>query len=270
MANRQLGVYDPETAKTILGVVNYLKANGFVVPVAGRGQQTITPPTPIYVRNDSGEEAPAFACMQVTGTVEVGGQNYIKVDQPSDVTGDAGGYLFNGIAPIADGDYGIAYDGPVARMLTDGSTITCGDAWQPQVNDWEVTTGGSLFTAIGADDIETNVMRAGINAGGSSSKIFKATSGIAARSGTTISGATCTEFKNVSGTLTTNTTTQTVYNLSAVAVPSNGYVIGHKEAISNVWVCEPAIVGLRLSGSDFQYTIDGTTWTTWETGTACP
>lgn len=170
-----LGAFKKETAETILAVVRYLKESGFVIDQPGRGQQFIPPQAPIYVRNDSGEEIPPFACMQTNGAVDAGGQNYIKVVKPVDDTGEAGKYLFNGIAPIETGGYGIAHDGPLVRMLTDGSTITCGDSWQPDVGQWAVTTGGSLFTAAGADDIDTNVMRAFIGSSGAQGAIIEYT-----------------------------------------------------------------------------------------------
>jgi hypothetical protein len=142
--------------------VRYLKASGFVIEPDGRKPQFVPPDAPIYVRNDSGEEIPPFACLQTTGTVDIGGQNYVTVDKPIDDTGDAGWYLFNGIAPIpATGTniYGIAYDGPLVRMLTDGSAIVCGEKWQPDVGQWAIIPGGEMFTAVGADDIEPDVMR---------------------------------------------------------------------------------------------------------------
>lgn len=156
----QIGGYSPETARMILDVVKYLKASGFVIDASRGNAQTLQPTEYIYVRNDSGEEIPPFACMQTTGTVESGGQNYITVDKPADVSGEAGWYLFNGQSPIPEDEYGIAFDGPVVRMLTDGSSaITSGELWSPDVGEWAVTEG-DLFIAIGADDIETDVMRA--------------------------------------------------------------------------------------------------------------
>ena len=165
-----LGAFKKETAETILAVVRYLKESGYVIERPGRGQQFIPPQAPVYVRNESGEEIPAFACLQTTGTVDAGGQNYVKVDKPVDDTGTAGKYLFNGIAPIEIGGYGIAHDGPLVRMLTDGTAVTCGDLWQPTIAAWTVNPGGELFTAAGADDIGTNVMRAFISSGGGSSQ----------------------------------------------------------------------------------------------------
>lgn len=162
---KQVGVYDPATAKMVLEVVRYLRQSGYVITRPGRGDQNIAPPTPIYVRNDSGEAIPPFACMQTTGTVEAGGQNYITVDKPADTDGASGAYLFNGVAEIEIDGYGVAHDGPVVRMLTDGSSVSSGQQWSPAVGEWAVEPGAGPFIAIGADDIGTNVMRGRIGGG---------------------------------------------------------------------------------------------------------
>ena len=161
----ELGVFKKDTAQIILAVVRYLKESGYVIDRPGRKPQFIPPDAPIYVRNDSGEVIPAFACLQVTGAVDAGGQNYITVEKPVDDTGAAGRYLFNGIAPIEVDGYGIADDGPLVRMLTDGTAVTAGDYWQPDIGEWAVIPGGSMFSAVGDDDIETNIMRAFIVSG---------------------------------------------------------------------------------------------------------
>ena len=155
---REVGVYSPSTAKIVLDVVRYLRANGFIVD-RGRGGAFNPPTAPIHVKNTSGEEVPAYACMQAIGTTEKGGQNYVDIDKPADIDGTSGWYLFNGPAPIEIDGFGVAFDGPFVRVLTDGSTITAGDKWQPMVNDWTVEPGGAMIIATGPDDIAQDVMR---------------------------------------------------------------------------------------------------------------
>lgn len=164
-----LGGYKKETAQMILEVVRYLKDSGYVIDRPSRGQQLLMPPdAPIYIRNDADVEIPAFGCVQTTGAVDYGGQNYITVAKPVDNDGTAGKYLFNSRAPIEVGGYGIAYAGPLVRVLTDGSPVVCGDQWQPVVNSFVLSIGGAMFTAVGEDDIATDCMRVFVNAGGSS------------------------------------------------------------------------------------------------------
>ena len=161
----EIAGFSRKNAEIILETVRYLRANGFITPRGTRGQRTAAE-TPIYVRNDSGEEIPAYACLQTTGTVEDGGQNFITVDQPVDNTGDAGAYLFNGQEPIEIGGFGIAYDGPLTRMLTDGASLTSGDKCRPVVGEWHIEAGGDLITIVGDDDIEPDTVRGVIGASG--------------------------------------------------------------------------------------------------------
>lgn len=162
-----------ETALEMQKVLEYFRINGLFGNDGRRSNELINGPA-IYVRNDDASEAPPYACMQVVGTAEVGGQNYLKVDKPIDGDGTAGWFVFNGPSAIASGDFGIAFDGPLCRMLTDGSSVTAGALWGPVSGQWTIAPGGSLFVAAGADDIATNVMR-GFFKGGSGATLYKAT-----------------------------------------------------------------------------------------------
>jgi len=239
----ELAGFSRDNAKLILDVVRYLRANGLIGPPPGRRQQTFPPQAPIYVRNDSGVEIPAFACLQTTGTVEASGQNYITVDQPADTTGAAGGYLFNGQAPIEIGGYGIAHDGPVVRMIC-SDTIASGDALIPIVNDWEVELGAGPFVAIGEDDIETDCIRGFVAMGGGGGGenwgviIKTPVGGIAARSGTTVYSGSCDVFSIVGSTLTDTTVNIDVFNISLGSV--NGEIFGtaKREYASGKWIID--------------------------------
>lgn len=169
MSSGEIAGFSVADARMILEVARYLRANGFVVPQPSRGQQFIPPAASIYVRNDSGVVVPPFACMQTTGTVEDGGQNYITIDQPVDTTATAGAYLFNGLQEIEVGGKGIAHDGPLCRVLTDGTALSSGDKCQPAVGEWYIELGGDLITVVGDDDIETDVVRGVIG----NAKIFQ-------------------------------------------------------------------------------------------------
>lgn len=154
-------------------IAEHYRANGLLGSPA-RTSEPIINQRMVYVRNDQAEAAPPYACMQVTGTVEVGGQNYLIVEKPADADGTAGWYVFNGPSEIAQDDFGIAFDGPLCRMLTDGTTITAGGVWGPVAASWELAPNGSLFVAAGEDDIATDVMK-GFFKGGGGASLFKAT-----------------------------------------------------------------------------------------------
>jgi hypothetical protein len=123
---------------------------------------------PIYFQNQSGMEVPPYACMQVVGTTESGGQNYLLIEQPADGDGTNGWYVFNGHCRVADGDKGLCHDGVLVRSLTEGSP-SAGDKVSPQANSWYVAEG-SLFPVAGADDIADGVYRIFVAGGGGGGK----------------------------------------------------------------------------------------------------
>ena len=131
----------------------------------------------IYVRNDDTEAAPPYACMQVVDTIEVAGQNYLIVKKPVDSDGSAGWFVFNGPSEIEeDGGFGIAFDGPMCRMLTDGSTVAAGDVFGPVDGEWWIEPGGSLFCIAGEDDIADDVVKGFFMGGGGNHYLYTLTS----------------------------------------------------------------------------------------------
>jgi hypothetical protein len=63
-------------------------------------------------------------------------------------------------------------------------------------------------------------------------------SGIAARSGTTVSSATCTIVNRSGSTISTGSSTITVYNLSTTAVGNSVYIVAEPTNIGYVAVWE--------------------------------
>ena len=155
-----VAVYSPDDAAFVLRVARKLQSLGVVSGEGDRGVGLFAPSTPVYVRNDSGEAVPAFACMQVTGTAEVSGQNYLTIDKPADAFGIVGGYIFNGPESIEIDGFGNVYPTSTVRALTDGTTVTSGDAWMPEAGAWAIQKATcNTLHAIGPDDIDTNIGR---------------------------------------------------------------------------------------------------------------
>lgn len=220
-----------ELAIEMRRVVEHYRLHG-VLGSDGRKTAALINGPAIYVRNDDATEAPAFACMQVVGTVEVGGQNYLKVDKPIDADGTAGWFVFNGPYAIPAGDFGVASDGPLCRMLTDGSTVTAGGLWGPVSGQWTIAPGGTLFIASGEDDIAADVMRGFFKGGGSGGTGLAKTpsGGIPARSSITAGVATCTlaELYDDSGTIKIRekspTESVSIYNSTSVTISGSAWI----------------------------------------------
>lgn len=213
----QIGAYSPETARLVYETVRYLRESGFVILPPGRGGQTVAPQTPIYVRNDSGETIPAWGCMQVTGTVEYGNQNFTKVTKP---TTSGVQYLFNGQQEIAASGYGIAQEGNRARAYKSSGTVTFGQLWRPTSGQWYLTQGSGRFPVIGADDIDTDVfwVRTDFN----DIVHFKSpVGGIAAIATLTMGSATCDRYScTTAGVLADSGEDITIYNAHAAFAAS--------------------------------------------------
>lgn len=165
------GVVLTEDAWALLRpLLRHVEENGLWQPVVKRPRQNNTLPPPAYFHNDSGEEIPAYACMQVTGTEEIDGQNYLVVDKPADTDGTAGGYVFNGPDAVADDDEGKYQAAQVVRAYKDTGTVTGGEKWSPVVNQWYIAqVDGGPFICCGADDVDTDVLKVfaqGVGAGG--------------------------------------------------------------------------------------------------------
>lgn len=188
------GLMSPEDTRMVLETVRQLRASGLLATLPSI-TTTLTPPTPYYVHNDSGETIPTYACMQVTGTEEIGEQNYLVVDKPADTNGDAGSFVFNGPHEIADNEEGIAQFGPVVRAFKNTGTVTGGEHWIPVSGQWYIAQDDAgQFVAAGADDVEDDVLRIFTNIGGGGSKFYVAKLTADFSTASTPGSATCTIY----------------------------------------------------------------------------
>lgn len=221
----KLGAFTKDTAERILRAVNILDASGLLNPGVLQSlvaSGTVVDEEPVWVRNVSGEEIPAYACMQVTGTVnESGGVNYLQVDKPADNSGAAGSFVFNSHEAIANNADGLAQAGTAnLRGYKNSGTVSAGDAWQPVASQWYIAAGGGMFIAHGEDDIASNVVKVSISGGGNGATMLARSpgGGIDARTGTSTSGpwtpgsASCLRCTFGGSTITLGAETVTVYN----------------------------------------------------------
>ena len=189
MENIVAGIFSVEDATEILAVVRAIQASGMLKDLGARNPRkgTVrTAETPIYFRNDSGEEAPAYACLQATGTFESGEQNYCTIDKPADTDATSGEYFFNGHFAVPNGEFGTSQPGRLVRAIKASGTSTAGDKWNPVVGDWTIEQDDSgRFVMAGDDDIATDVARVFIGSSGSGGG---AISGVATSWGTQSGG----------------------------------------------------------------------------------
>lgn len=118
----------------------------------------------IRVKNTSGETAPAFAAMRMTG---VGSDGIITIGKPD--TDDSQNVVFNGPGTIPNDEYGVAYTltGPlVAACAVGDGTPTAGQDWGVEANGWHLRLERSGFRILGS--VETGLALVTMIAGGGS------------------------------------------------------------------------------------------------------
>ena len=186
--------------------------------MASVGAKTDRPitPTPISFVNKSGATIPPYGCIQITGTEETGGRNYLEVKRPFDYAGVMGPFLVNGDREVVADDYGTAQWGPIYRIKTDGTTLAVGTRIGPNASSFEVGKG-CLFTCLGDDDIEGDVIRV---IACETPLLAVATSGISGNA----SSEVVAKDPGSSG-WSAGSVAYTAYNPTGVAIPASANVI---------------------------------------------
>lgn len=125
-------------------------------------RRPIDEPSPhrVFVTNASGEEIPAYGCIQIAGTTEIGGRTCLEVAKPDTLFGH---YLFNSQFPIAAGKHGWAYRFGVVRML--GAPPTEPTYYVPIVASWEIEEGDGPFLVYGSDSVTDGALIGRIDGG---------------------------------------------------------------------------------------------------------
>jgi len=154
-----IGALTPDQQRLVWDTIQQVRSSGILTAGGIVRDRVLANSVPIYVKNESGEEIPAYGCMKVTGTAEPDGQNYLEVVKP-DSDFDAT-FLINGPNAIEDDGRGIAQASSILRILTDGETITNGHQWGPVDGEWYIDKAAStkLFRAVGGDSVAVDVAR---------------------------------------------------------------------------------------------------------------
>lgn len=107
---------------------------------------------PIVVYNDASEFIPAYACMEITGTIKLGENTYVKVNKPSKKDGE---FCFNTGRVIERYGTGHAYPWGIVKMLGSAGTILPNVRYGAKVSDWKVEKQeGGPFIVYGNDFID--------------------------------------------------------------------------------------------------------------------
>lgn len=214
MADVDIGAFSPATAARILKAVQAYEAG---ITVTKDRERPYVQPS-ILVKNTSSHTVPAYGLMQMVGTEEIGGQNYLQITRPIDYSDSVmGPILVNGPSEIEPDDFGMAQFGPVYRVKTDGTTYSTGTRIGPVADSFEASKG-CIFSCIGPDDIEEDIIK--IVACETPLLAVCGGSGIGANSSGTV-----TAKQPASGNWAAGSVTYTAWNPTGTAIGSNKTVL---------------------------------------------
>jgi len=211
VAETEIGAFTPADALRIWKAAQAFE-RGITVD---RSDERRFVPAPIYVKNVSTTETiPAYGVMQMVGTEEIGGQNYLKVDRPFDYSDSVlGPFLINSPAEIEPDGLGVAQNGPVYRAKSDGGTYTVGTRLGPTASAYTLSKGPA-FTYLGDDDVDEDIVK--IIACETPLLAIAGSSGIAGNSSGQVTAKAAS-----SGDWTAGSVTYTAWNPTGVAISSN-------------------------------------------------
>ena len=210
----EIGYFTPSEADRVWKAVKAFERGSADSTATERGNA----PSPIYFKSVSAEIIPAYGCVQMVGTEELAGRNYILVDRPIDYTASVmGPFLLNGPTEVEANGLGTAQWGPVYRAISDGGTYSVGTRFGPVASSFELSKG-PLFTYIGDDDLVEDCVRV----------IACETPLLAVAGGSGIAGnssGTVTAKQPASGNWGAGTVTYTAWNPTGVAIASGRNVM---------------------------------------------
>jgi len=169
-----IGAFTPEQARLLWQ--DYQKRQQLQPRIAHNFpvRRILDEPSPhrVFVLNTSSEIIPAYGCMQVIGTSEVGERTCVEVRKPTSTEGE---FLLNSqfpipvtsdVEPIETG-VGWAYRFGVVRMLGEDPS-PAGQQYIASPGSWEVVPGDGPFFVYGPDSLGERVQIGRIGDGGSS------------------------------------------------------------------------------------------------------
>jgi hypothetical protein len=168
--------------------------------------------------NRSGFTIPPYGCIQIAGTEEIAGRNYLVVKRPIQYsTAVIGPFLFNNDREVPDDDFGTAQMGPIYRAISDGGTYSVGTRIGPLADSYDVGKG-CLYTFCGDDDLFDDCVR--LIACETPLLAIAGSGGIPANS-----SAEVTAKQPASGNWTSGSVTYTAWTPTATPIAANATVI---------------------------------------------
>lgn len=164
MTDVPIGYLSPEKMRLVWETIKEIRSSG-LLKNSSAGRIADDPGLhQVRVYNNSGEEVPEFACMQIVDTEIVEDVTYLKITKPTSTTGK---YIFNNASKIAIGSRGIGHTWDIVRMLGSGAATPLA-SYGATVGAWTIQEqSGGPFTVYG-DDAVSGVYKGRIESTGTS------------------------------------------------------------------------------------------------------
>jgi hypothetical protein len=163
MADKKIGFFTPEQAREVWETIKQLRSSGLLKNKKRKPENDDPGLHQVRVYNSSGEEVPAFACMQIVDTEIIDEVTYLKIDKPDSTDGS---YIFNNAATIEIDGRGIGYTWGIVRMLGSGAAVPL-SGYSATVGSWEISPDDSgPFVVYGDDAAGEGIFKGRILASG--------------------------------------------------------------------------------------------------------
>ena len=156
MANREIGSFTPEQTRIIWDEVNRAMA---AASLKNKKTPRVTDDYGahrVLFKNETGEEIPAFACIEVFGMVEENERTFVRVRKVSTICGE---YVFNSQFAVDPDGFGWAYAFGLIRMRGTASAFTACKRYGPTVGSWDVSEKPGPFLVYGEDNTTEGALR---------------------------------------------------------------------------------------------------------------
>lgn len=157
MADIEIGTFTPEQTRELWQWYQRSKQLSPQLQQNFPQRRQIDEPSPhrIFVKNESGEEIPAYGCMQITGAVTEAGRVFLKVTKPNTICGEC---IFNSQFKIAVGAYGWGYAFGIVRMLGSAGAYSSCERYGATAGSWSISQNDGGFLVYGDDGEKPGVV----------------------------------------------------------------------------------------------------------------
>jgi hypothetical protein len=164
-----IGGFTPAQAQEVWNTTKLLRSSGLLRNLSNIPLPDDPGLSQVHIKNDSGEEIPAFACLEILGTEVIDNRTFLKVTKPTRTNAK---YIFNHDRKVVIDGLGIALAWGVVRML--GEPPDEPKQYGPTIGQWTVEENSSgPFVVYGQDAYSEDVVKGRITGSGGGAQVIQ-------------------------------------------------------------------------------------------------